>query len=68
MRQLQVVVFGLLLSLAAVSALASGNCQGNNCNGGGGNHVPAPLAGVGIPALAAGVVGYFAYRIKNRSK
>jgi hypothetical protein len=64
MRRLQGVILGLLLAFATLPALAQ---EGD---GGGDDHhgAPAPLAGVGLPALAAGALGYLVYRIKNRSK
>ena len=59
MRQLRGIAFFVLLSLVALPAFAK--CK-VNCG------VPAPLAGVGLPALAAGAIGYFIYRGKQRSK
>jgi len=57
MRRFEELALGLLFTLAALPALAGGNY-----------HVPAPLAGVGLPALVVGALGYFGYRIKSRSK
>jgi len=51
------MILGVVLAFVALPALACPNSK-----------VPAPLAGVGLPALAAAAVGYFGYRIKNRSK
>ena len=53
MRQLRAIALGVLISFAVLPAFAK--CK-VNCG------VPAPVAGVGLPALAAWALGYMIYR------